>query len=96
MKQSVLSDCFDDEEHETRTLYFTAPKELVTGRYPEADATDISVELSLNEQEASAARVMFGPVQRDAAGNESTCDWNDIDLSYEDIDLLMRIAEKAM
>lgn len=97
LAQAKFSDSHNSAEYGTRTLYFDAPKELVIDRYPDAEAADISIEFPLNEQEAYAAQVMFGPVKSypDGSGFE-TYDWDNVDLPCEDIEMLMDMAKQAM
>lgn len=96
LRKAVFTDFYDSRADGTRTLYFTAPKDLVSNQYPEADATDICVEFPLSEQEARAAGVMFGPITRHANGDEKTYDWFEVDLPYDDIERLMQMADEPL
>lgn len=95
LRQAVFTNHYDNDEAKTRTLYFDAPKKLVRSLYPEADATVISIEFPLNNQEAKEASVSFGPATSDGNKNR-VYSWFDVDLAYQDIELLMDIAEKAL
>lgn len=96
LRKAVFMDFYDSKADGTRTLYFNAPKDLVTDQYPEADGADISIEFPLNEQEAHAACAMIGPIKRHADGDEETYDWSEMNLPYEDIERLMQIAAKPL
>lgn len=72
------------EEYGTTTLYFLAPKEMLNGKYPEAEHMTISVEFPTATPEACFAKVMFSP-----AKDGEDYDWFDADLSYEDISELI-------
>lgn len=77
------------EEYETTTLYFIAPKEILNGKYPEAERGEISIEFPTNNPEASYASVMFSPTK-----DGVDYDWFDVDLSYDEIEKLINLAEK--
>ena len=36
-KRIIFEEKYDSEEYGTRTLYFIAPKEMLNGKYPEAN-----------------------------------------------------------
>lgn len=77
------------EEYGTTTLYFLAPKEVLDGKYPEAEHMTISVEYPTATPEARFAKVMFSPTK-----NGEDYDWFDADLRYEDIARLIDYGEK--
>jgi hypothetical protein len=86
----------DNEDDNTTTLYFTAPKEMLskivpTIEYPEAVAMEISIEFPLNHIEANLADVSVSPVD-----SEKECyDWyDDIILLLSEIEELISLAEK--
>lgn len=83
------------EEYETVTLYFTAPKEWLNNRFPEAVHSEISVEYPANHPEAIYATVMMSPTKTDTDGNSEDYDWFDIVLLPSEIELLMELAEKS-
>lgn len=80
-----------DDEEETQTFYFTAPKEMLNGKYPEAENMTISIEVSLNHPDARYAVVQCSPT-------EDGCeyDWYDVNWPYEDIEALLKLAEKSI
>lgn len=86
---------YDDEEYGTTTLYFIAPKEMLNGKYPEAEHSEISIEFPSNHIEARYASVQLSPTKY---FEEDDCytdyDWCDIQLSYEEIEELIALAEK--
>lgn len=86
---------YDDEEYGTTTLYFIAPREMLCGKYSKAEFTAISIEFPSNHIEAHYASVMFSPRKY---FEENDCyidyDWFDINMSYEDIETLIKIAER--
>lgn len=85
---------YRSEEYGTTTLYFSAPKEmlkmLLAKDYPDAIAMEISIEFPSNHIGADQADVCISPTNTDG----EDYDWNDIDLSYDDIDKLILLAEK--
>lgn len=92
-----FEDKFVSEEWGTTTYYFTAPKEMLEGKYPEAEAMEISVEFLTEQPEARYATVMFSPTKYDAIEECYTdYDWFDVDMPYEDIEKLMSMAEKTL
>lgn len=92
-----FEDKFVSEEYGTTTYYFMAPKEMLEGKYPEAEAMEISIEFLTEQPEACKATVMFSPTKYDATEECYTdYDWFDVDMPYEDIEKLMNMAEKAL
>ena len=84
------------EEWGTITLYFIAPKEMLNGKYPEAESMEISIECPREYIEARYATVMFSPTKYDEEGECYTdYDWYDVDLPYEDIEELIKLAEES-
>lgn len=87
---------FDNEEYNTSTLYFIAPKEWLGDSYTEAIHSEISVEYPFGfVPEANAATVMMSPTRVDEDGNSEDYDWFDIDLSFSDIEALLSLAERS-
>lgn len=94
-KRIEFEERYDNEEHETTTLYFIAPKELLDGKYPEADRMEISVEFPTNHMEPAYASVAFSPSKHEAEEDAWTdYDWYDVDLPYDEIDALITLALK--
>lgn len=79
-----------DKEEETQTFYFTAPKEMLNGKYPEADRMTISIEVPFYHPEARYASVQCSPTV-----NGQSYDWRDINWPYEDVEALLALAEKT-
>ena len=84
-------DRYDDTELNTTTVYFTAPAELLAGKYPEAESMEISVEFPMDKPEAKYARVMVSPTR-----DGSDYDWCDVDMSCGEIEKLMALAAENM
>ena len=91
-----LEDRYDDEEYGTTTLYFVAPKEMLNGKYPEAESMEISVEFPINCPEARYATVMFSPTKYDEDGECYTdYDWFEVALPCEEVEELIKLAEES-
>lgn len=91
--QIVFDERYDDEESETTTLYFIAPKEMLSEygyNYPEAVSVEISIELPMGTLLAERACAAISPTDADG----SDYDWNDIELPYNTINDLIKLAEK--
>lgn len=96
-KRIEFDEKYIDEEYGTTTLYFIAPKEMLNGKYPEAESMEISIECPIDHLEARYASVEFSPTKYD---EENDCytdyEWFDVDMSYEDIEALIELAEKEV
>ena len=94
-KRIKFDEKYDDEEYGSTTLYFIAPKEMLQGKYPEAESMEISIEFPTGYPEARCANVEFSPTKYD---EENDCytdyEWFDANMSYEDIEALIDLAEK--
>lgn len=92
-----LEDKYVDDEYGTTTYYFIAPKEMLEGKYPEAESMEISIEFPTDRPEAREATVMFSPTKYVV---EEQCymdyDWFRVDMPYEKIERLMVLAEKSL
>lgn len=86
---------YESKEYQTVTLYFIAPKEWLSDRFPEAVHSEISVEYPISQPEAIYATVMMSPTKVDTDGNSEDYDWFDIVLLPGEIELLMELAEKS-
>ena len=87
---------YDDEEDGTTTLYFTAPKEMLDGDYPEAVSMEISIELPTDNMEAMYASVSLSHtryVEEDDVYEDY--DWYDVLMPYEEIEALIDLARKS-
>lgn len=87
---------YDDEECGTTTLYFIAPKEMLNGKYPEAEHAEISIEFPTNHIEARYAGVSLSPTKYfEEADGYADYDWCDFDMPYEEIEELIALAERS-
>lgn len=75
-------------EYKTTTLYFTAPKELLNKKYPDAESTEISIEFPTAYPDANHATVMASPT-KDGLDYE----WFDLEMTNEDINALIALAD---
>ena len=90
-----LEEIYESEEHGTTTLYFIAPKEMLDGKYPNAEHTEICIEFPTNKPEAHYSSVRFSPSRYDEEKQAFTdYDWYDVEMSYEDIEALIELAER--
>ena len=94
-KRIKFDERYDDEDYETTTLYFIAPKEMLkkfipTNDYPEAISMEISIEFPLNVVVAEHAYVSISPTNADG----EDYDWYDVDIPYDGIEELIKLAEK--
>lgn len=91
-KSIVFEEKFVDEEFETTTLYFIAPKEILNGKFPEADFATISVEFPTSNPRPEFSSVMYSPAvyeeENDAYEDYA---WFDVELSYSEIAELLLI-----
>lgn len=85
---------FVNDELETVTLYFIAPKEWLGDLFPEAVHATISVEYPIAHPEARYASVMISPTKEDADGGFEDYEWCDLTALPEEIEALMILAEK--
>lgn len=92
----IFDESYISEEWGTITLYFIAPKEMLNGKYPEAESMEISIEFPRECVDARYANVMFSPTKYD---EEEDCytdyDWFDVNLSCEEIEKLIKLAEES-
>ena len=95
-KHIQFDESYISEEWGTITLYFIAPKEMLNGKYPEAESMEISIECPIEYISPKYATVMFSPTKYD---EEEDCytdyDWFDVNLSYEEIEGLIKLAEES-
>lgn len=92
-KKVTLEDWYKNDEYETMTLYFEAPKEWLNGLYPDAVSAEISVEYPLKYPEASEATVMISPTRDLGEDGYEDYDWNDLELPLPDIEALIGMAK---
>lgn len=79
---------YDNYEYATITLYFTAPKEMLMGNYPEAVSATISVEFPMDDIKPRSASIDMSPTD----SNGSDYDWYRTDLPYHKIEELIKLA----
>lgn len=85
---------FVNDELETVTLYFIAPKEWLGNLFPEAVHAEISIEYPIAHPEARYASIMISPTKEDEDGCFEDYEWCDLTASPEEIEALMILAEK--
>lgn len=86
---------YDNVQYGTTTLYFMAPRELLSAKYPEATSTEISVEFPINHLDPTYATVMYSPTKYDEENDcYSDYDWFDVELTYGEIAALIKLYEK--
>ena len=93
-----FDETYVSEYHGTTTHYFTIEKslleEIFPNKYPEAYCGEISVEFPTDCPEAREAMVGISPTEYDEENNAySDYDWNDLPLSYEEVEALFALAE---
>lgn len=84
---------YDDENSKLTTLYYIAAKEMLIEygyNYPEAVSMEISIEFPLNNLVAEHAYVSISPTNEEG----TDYDWNDINLPYNEINELIKLAEQ--
>lgn len=89
---------YQSEEYETTTLYFIAPVEILKGKYPEAISAEISIEFPALDSAyfyPKDASVEMSPTCEDGDGLLDYA-WFDVDLPYDEIELLLSIYDKAV
>lgn len=92
-KRIEFDERYDDEEYGTTTFYFTAPKEMLNGKYPEAECMEISIEFPIDHIEPAYASVEFSPTMYiEEEESYVDYDWYDVDLPYDEIEELINLA----
>lgn len=95
-KRIKFENSYINEEYDTITLYFEAPKEMLDGKYPEAESMEISIECPKEYIDARYASVMFSPTRYvEEFESYTDYDWFDVDMSYEEIEELIKLAEES-
>lgn len=82
------NDEYFDTYYKTLTIYFKAPKKYLCEKFPDADFSEISVELPESNFEAICASVMISPVKIDD-GIETCYDWHYFTLMPFEIEQLI-------
>ena len=88
---------YDSEDYGTTTLYFIAPKEMLkefipAKSYPDAISMEISIEFPTEHIEADYANVCVSPTREDENGTEDY-DWHDVNIPYDEIEGLIKLAK---
>lgn len=95
----AFDESYISAEDETVTYYFTADKSLIEslypGKYPEAAASEVSMELPISCYEANMASIMVSPTL-DCDGSATDYDWNSIDIPYEEVEELLALAKEPV
>lgn len=91
-KRIEFDEAWNKQDNET-ILFFTAPKEMLWGDYPEAVSMEISLEFPTDSAEAAYVDVSISPtryVEEDDSYEDY--DWQDFSLSYVEINELIELA----
>lgn len=81
------------ENEDTIVLYFTAPKEYLNGKYPEAVSCTICIELPADTPTAENANVLFSPTKPEGEEGLTDYDWYNVNLPVEEINELISLGE---
>ena len=82
-----------DRDDGTTVLWFTAPKELLMGKYPEAESMEISVEVPTNNIKPEYAIVEMSPTKYvEEEDGYTDYDWCEIDIPLDEIEELIEMA----
>lgn len=94
-KRIKFDEAWNKEDNET-VLYFTAPKEMLCGDYPEAVSMEISLEFPTDHAEADYVDVCISPTRyvEEDDGYEDY-DWYDIAMPKDEINELIALAREA-
>lgn len=91
-KRIVFDEGWNRDDNETM-LYFTAPKEMLIGGYPEAISMEISLEFPTDCAKAEYVTVSVSPTVYVEDGDYyEDYDWRDIDMPKEEIEELIELA----
>lgn len=95
-KRIKFDESYISKEHDSITLYFIAPKDLFDPIDKEAESVEISVECPREYISANYASVEYSPTKYDV---KEECyiyyDWREVDLPYEEIEALIKLAEES-
>lgn len=94
-KRIKFDESYIEEEYDTITLYFTAPKDLFDNIDIEAENVKISIECPREYILSGYASVEYSPTEYDEKEGYICYDWRDIDLPYDEIDELIELAEAS-
>lgn len=101
-KRIKFDEKYENEEYNTTTLYFTAPKELLKTYLPhipyetfkDAISMEISIEFPIGYADDNSIYASVSPTRETEGGTEDY-DWYEIYLPYNDFLELKALAEKA-
>lgn len=82
---------YDSDVYNTTTLYFTAPRAMLGGKYPEAVSAEISIEFPVDHPLYHEASVMISPTNAEG----SDYDWCEWPIDAESFDKLMRLSDET-
>ena len=96
-KRIKFDERYDNEEFETTTLYFIAPKEMLKKfakeDYPDAVSIEISIEVPTEHIESRYADVCISPTRYDKETDSyEDYDWWEVSLPCNEIDELISLA----
>ena len=95
-KRIRFDDSHINEELEIITLYFIAPTDLFDNIDEDAESVEISIECPREYISAEYASVECSPTKYfEEDGCYVDYDWRDIDLPYEEIEALIKLAEES-
>ena len=95
-KRIKFDESYISEEYDTITLYFTGPKELLIGDYPEAESMEISVECPREYICSEYANVEISPTMYDEENDGYTdYDWREISMPLDEVEALIKLAEES-
>ena len=95
-KRIKFDESYVSEEHNTITLYFIAPKDLFDGIDEEAESVEISIECPREYISSKYASVEYSPTKYfEEEDGYIDYDWREIDLPYEEIEALIKLAEES-
>lgn len=93
ISQVKFEDTYISEEYGTTTLYFIVPKDILEGKYPEAEFATISLEFSNSGFVYCDVNTCCSPTKYvPEEDGYLDYDWFDISLSDEDIGRLLKLA----
>lgn len=94
-KRIEFDEGWNKEDNET-VLYFTGPKEMLWGDYPEAVSMEISIEFPTDHAEAAYANVEVSPTRYIEEDNSyEDYDWSELILSDADVNALIKLAREG-
>lgn len=86
-----FEEAVDAPIYQTTTLYFTAPKELLHGQYPEATSAEIALEIPWQDKALDSVTARISPT-REVEGGTEDYDWSDFDIDEAGLVELLKLA----